>query len=88
MFSTVKYYIVHVYQYIYIYVCIITQTLASTLDFWTLPTQICQKVSPHQKTTHKIPCQMSNCLLGGIPVALKAFKISSPEDKSLGMPSL
>lgn len=33
MFSTVKYYIVHVYQYIYIYVCIITQTLASTLDF-------------------------------------------------------
>lgn len=40
-------------MYISISMCLITQTLASTLDFWTLPTQICQKVSPHQKTTHK-----------------------------------
>lgn len=40
--------------YLYIYICVYyTQTLDSTLDFWTLPTQICQKVSPHQKTTHK-----------------------------------
>ena len=74
---------------IYIYMCVYYYPNVS-LNFRLLNSahsNLSKSISSPKNNTQK-SCQMSNCLLGGIPVALKAFKISSPEEKSLGMPSL
>lgn len=74
--------------YLYIYMRVLYANVGLNFRLLNSAHSNLSKSISSSKNNTQNSCQMSNCLLGGIPVALKAFKISSPEDKSLGMPSL